>query len=332
MIAVIGAGSWGTAIAIHLGRLGNRVSLWSFEPKIAMAINQDRENPVYLPGYHIPDTVVATPDLREALRDCRVAVFVTPSFVTAEVAAQAAPFLPSEALVACATKGIEEERLRLMHQVLMEELNIPARRLTVVSGPSFAQEVAGRQPTLLTVAGSDPLAAGVVQHLFSGENLRAYRSSDVVGVEVGGSLKNVIAIAAGICDGLGFGHNARAALITRGLHELTRLGVALGGQRETFAGLAGMGDLVLTCTGDLSRNRSVGLRIGQGETLAQIMAGRTSVAEGVKTSIAVERLAKMANVELPICSAVYHILHHGIDPQRAVEGLFARPLKDEDQL
>jgi glycerol-3-phosphate dehydrogenase (NAD(P)+) len=329
-IAVLGAGSWGTTLAHHLARRGLAVRLWAFEPEVAAAIARDGENPLYLPGVALDRGVAPVTEIPAALAGADLALFVTPSHVARAVLAAAAPHLPPGCVVVVASKGIETDTLTTMDGVFAAGL-APAggRPLAFLSGPSFAREVAAGLPTAITAASHEPAAARRVQELFSTPTFRVYTSDDVTGVELGGALKNVIAIAAGICDGLGLGHNARSALITRGLAEMTRLGVALGARRETFAGLAGLGDLVLTCTGDLSRNRTLGQALAAGRSLAEIQASTRTVAEGVRTTAAAVRLARRHGVEMPIAEQTHRVLYEGIAPRAALHELMTRGLREE---
>ncbi len=329
-VAVVGGGAWGTALADLLARGGHRVDLWVFEEPLAEEMARTRENRVYLPGYRLAEGVRPSSDLAAVVAQSEVVVSVSPSQVVRQVMGRAGPHLRPDALVVSASKGIENGSLQLMHQVLEQVLPGPiGARLAVLSGPSFAAEVARGVPTAVSLACGDPEAARHLQRLFSSPPFRVYTLDDVVGVELGGALKNVVALAAGISDGLGFGHNSRAALITRGLAEISRLGTALGAKPLTFLGLAGMGDLVLTCTGDLSRNRTVGLRLGHGEKLREILGSMTAVAEGVKTCEAVVGLAERLKVEVPIGREVWRVLHEDKDPRQAVEDLMSRPSKRE---
>ena len=329
-VAVIGAGSWGTALAGLLAAQGHRVRLWAHEPEVVEQVNRRHENVSFLPGSPLPESLRATDSLEEALAAADFVVSVSPSQFVGRVMEAAAPYLPDGALVVSASKGIETRSLRRMDQVLGDVLT-PAQMegFTVLSGPSFAVEVAAGEPTAVVAASSNLEAAQRVQALFQTRAFRVYTNRDVVGVELGGALKNVMALAAGVTAGLGFGHNTRAAVITRGLAEMTRLGVAMGAEATTFAGLAGMGDLVLTCTGELSRNRTVGVRLGQGETLEQILGPMSAVAEGVKTAEAVVALADRHGVEMPIASEIHAVLARGKDPRRAVEDLMTREPKPE---
>lgn len=330
-VTVVGAGSWGTALAALLAKRGHRVTLWCFEEEVAAAIWSSGVNEVYLPDVRLPDALRASDDLEAAVSDAEVVVSVSPSQFVRSVMAGAASHLRSDAVVVSASKGIETRSLKRMDEVLTEVLGPGlAERFAVLSGPSFAAEVVREQPTAVVAASQTREVAGRVQALFQSPAFRVYTNRDVVGVELGGTLKNVIALAAGIAAGLGFGHNARAALITRGLAEITRLGVGLGAQPSTFAGLAGMGDLILTCTGELSRNRTVGLRLGQGETLEAVLGKMHQVAEGVQTTQATHELARAHDVDMPITEEVFRILVEGKAPRDAFEDLMARDAKSEE--
>ena len=329
-IAVIGGGSWGTALAGRLAANGNDTVLWAYEPELVAEINTSHTNSLYLPGINLHPTLACTGNLEEATRGRSIILLVTPVQVMRGVLKQLAPHIASDAIIANASKGIELETLQTVSQICGELLGDTAlNRYVALSGPTFAREVAQELPSLIVAASGNPIASQRVQEAFSCPCLRVYTNSDVVGVELGGAIKNVIAIAAGICDGLGFGHNARAALITRGLAEMNRLGLAMGAQAATFAGLAGMGDLVLTCTGDLSRNRTVGFKLGQGMTLADILAEMRMVAEGVKSAESVYYLARRLGVEMPIVEKTYQILHEDKPARQAVIELMARDLKAE---
>lgn len=328
-IAVIGAGAWGTALAIVLGRKGtHRVSLWAYEKEVCESILQRGVNQLFLPDLPIPLGIAATNNLEEALRNARLVVSVMPSHHTRRIFQQMAPYLGPETMFVSATKGVENETLLRMSQVITEVLSkngSSASRIGALSGPSFAKEVARGDPTAVTIASTDSELAGFVQREFSDPNFRVYTNTDIAGVELGGALKNVIAIAAGVCDGLGLGHNTIAALITRGLAEITRLTIACGGRPETMAGLAGLGDLVLTCTGGLSRNRTVGVELGKGRKLDEIISGmRGMVAEGVLTTNAAIGLARKHSVEMPITEQMYAILHEGKSPREAIRELMTR--------
>lgn len=330
-IAVIGAGAWGTAISIVLGRRGNHiVSLWAYEKEVCDSINQRAFNELFLPDQAIPLAVAATNSLEQALRGAEIVVSVMPSHHCRRLFQQMLPFLRPEMLFVSATKGVENETLLRMTQVITEVLSSGngrfAPRLGALSGPSFAREVARGDPTAVTIASQDQDLACIVQREFSDPRFRVYTNDDVVAVELGGALKNVVAIAAGVCDGLGLGHNTIAALITRGLAEITRLAVACGARPITMAGLAGVGDLVLTCTGGLSRNRSVGVELGRGRKLDDIIAGMHGmVAEGVLTTNAAVGLARKLGVEMPITDQIYAILHEGKPPRDAIRELMTRP-------
>jgi glycerol-3-phosphate dehydrogenase (NAD(P)+) len=329
-IAVIGAGSWGTALAGRLAANGNDTLLWAYEPELVAEINSSHTNPAYLPGINLHPNLVCTGSLEEAVAGRSIILLVTPVQVMSGVLQRLAPYIGKKTIIANASKGIELETLRTVSQICCGVLGDAAiERYVALSGPTFAREVAQELPSLIVAASKNPAASKRVQAAFSCSCLRVYTNSDVVGVELGGAVKNVIAIAAGICDGLGFGHNARAALITRGLAEMNRLGQAMGAQAATFAGLTGMGDLVLTCTGDLSRNRTVGFKLGQGMKLADILAEMRMVAEGVKSSASVYQLARRLGVEMPIVEKTYQILHEDKPARQAVIELMARDLKAE---
>lgn len=328
-IAVIGAGAWGTALSIVLARGGrHEARLWAYEREVCESIQSRRTNDLFLPGHAIPQDVEVTTALSRALESAEIVLTVMPSHHARRLYQQMRADLPRDVVIVSATKGIENESYKRMTEVageVTERSNIAA-----LSGPSFAKEVARGDPTALTVASSDPEVAACVQREFSDPMFRVYTSDDVVGVELGGSLKNVIAIAAGIAEGLGFGHNTAAALITRGLAEMTRVAVACGARRDTLAGLSGMGDLVLTCTGGLSRNRTIGVELGRGRKLRDIMAGMHGmVAEGVLTTNAALGLARRHGIEMPITEQMYAILHEEKSPKDAIRELMSRPGKEE---
>ncbi len=325
--AVIGGGAWGTAIADRLARNGHPTTLWAREQDVVDAVNSRQENPRFLAGAPLSPALRATGEMTEALRGARLVVYAAPSHVLRTVVATSAAAVPADAVLAVATKGIERETLALMTDVVADEAS--GRSVVAVSGPSFAAEVAQGQPTAVVAASTDAAAARLVQDALSTGSFRVYTSDDVIGVELGGALKNVMAVATGMVDGLGLGFNARAALITRGLAEMTRLGVALGARAETFAGLAGLGDLVLTCTGGLSRNRAVGLAIGAGQSLEQALEGKDSVAEGVLNAQSAKALADRLGVEMPLIEATHRILFDGQPPREAVAELMARELRAE---
>jgi len=327
-IAILGAGSWGTAIAAHLGRLGHRVHLWARDPRLAAEIQTRHANAVYLPDVTLPPSVRVTDALEPALDAIDVVVIAVPSHGYRAVLRAAAPHLRPHATLVSATKGLEPVTLLRMSEVIAQELG-PERPVVVLSGPSFASEVAQLRPTVLVAASTRGDATELVQSEFRGSALRLYGSADVIGVELGGALKNVIAIAAGVVEGLGLGHNALAALITRGLAEITRLACAAGGHRETTAGLSGLGDLVLTCTGTLSRNRHVGLELARGRSLADVVSGMKMVAEGVNTTRAALALGTRYQVELPIATQMAAVLDGRSDARSAVEALMVRPQRTE---
>jgi len=334
-IAIIGAGAWGTGLAIVLGRKGmHRVRIWAYEVDVCQSINQKRINEKFLAGCRIPESVTANNDLAAILSGAEFIVSVMPSQHCRALFEQMRPFIGPEAMIVSATKGIEEGSHLRMSEVIQQVLRDNKARgdfkVGALSGPSFAQEVARGDPTAITIASDEDKLLRTVQQTFSDSAFRVYTNSDVVGVELGGALKNIIAIAAGICDGLGLGHNSVAALITRGLAEMTRLVVACGGRAETMAGLAGLGDLVLTCTGGLSRNRSVGAELGRGKKLSEIIQGMHGmVAEGVFTTTAAVGLARARGVEMPITEQMHAILHDGKSPKEAIQELMARTGKSE---
>lgn len=329
-IAVIGAGSWGTTLADLLAKKGYPVTLWCYEEDLAERIERSKINDLYLPGVNLSKNLQITSVLKSAVSGKQLLLFVTPSQATRQVLQQALPDILPQALIVSASKGIENDSLMLLSQVFEELLPESMQlRLGFLSGPSFAKEVSSGMPTAVVAAARDLAVAGEIQKIFSTETFRVYTHNDIIGVELGGAMKNVIALAAGVADGLGFGHNTRAALITRGLAEMTRLGMKLGGLAETFAGLAGMGDLVLTCTGDLSRNRSVGIELGKGHKLNDVLAGMQMVAEGVKTTLSAYQLAKKLGVDVPIIEQMFLVLYRDKDPRQAVTDLMSRDLKAE---
>jgi len=326
--AVVGGGAWGTALAAHVARVGHSTRIWLREAEAARSINEAHENSIFLPGASLPAALRAETSLATAVTGAELVIVAVPSEFCRQTYRSLGSLLPQGVPFVSATKGIELDSLKRMTEVASEEA--PGRTLAVLSGPSFAIEVAREQPTALVVASSDQEVAGVVQRALATRTFRVYSSDDVVGVEIGGALKNVIAIAAGIVDGLGYGHNTVAALITRGLAEMSRLGVALGGRPETFAGLAGLGDLVLTCTGGLSRNRRVGQALGAGETLDEALASLgAAMAEGVRTAVAVCDLADRVGIEMPIAREMKALLREGKSPRTALDDLMLRSLKRE---
>ena len=332
-IAVIGAGSWGTAIAGILAAKGLQTVLWGHHIEHVAALTRDRENIKYLPGYHLVDSLQFTSDLHTAVKGCEIVCMVVPSHGFRKVFEDVVPFLKKKCLIVSAVKGIENETLMTMTQIMTEVLGTKLQEkeieLAVLSGPSFAKEVALGMPTAVTIGCSQIEKAQKLQHVFGTERFRVYASNDIIGLEISAALKNIIAIAAGISDGLGYGLNSRAALITRGLSEIKRLGVLMGADPQTFFGLSGLGDLVLTCTGDLSRNRTVGLKLGQGKELSTILHEMEMVAEGVKTTQSVYELALRFKVDMPILEQVYLILYKNKDCSAAVLDLLTREMKIE---
>jgi glycerol-3-phosphate dehydrogenase (NAD(P)+) len=329
-VAVIGAGAWGTALARVLAANQPSVSLWTWQSSHAESMRQLKQNQEFLPGFALPENVSPTSDLQGALDGAGLALLAVPSQVMRTVLEQAQRSLQAVPILINATKGIEEQSLKLMSEVAVDVLGAGvADAFVVVSGPSFAKEVAMGMPTNVVVAGTSPSVVAHVQSLFSYERIRAYTSDDVLGVQLGGALKNVIAIAAGACDGIGLGNNTRAALITRGIAEITRLAVRRGANPLTLAGLAGLGDLVLTCTGELSRNRTVGFELGRGRRLDEVLAGLGHVAEGVHTTKSAHAMARQFDVDLPITTEVYNVLFDGKAPLQALKDLVARPLRRE---
>ena len=330
-IAVVGAGSWGTAIADLLACKGYPVSLWAFEKEVKDHIQKFHENKIFLPNHKLSPNISASNELAEVISDKNLVVVVVPSHVMRNVTKKMSGHLSSDDIILIsASKGIEQKTHLTMSGVISENLPIVQEgRLAVISGPSFAKEVAQKIPTSVTVACKNPEIAALVQHLFATPYFRVYSSDDIIGVELGGSVKNVIAIAAGILDGLGLGLNTRAALITRGMTEIRRLGLNLGANPRTFTGLAGFGDLVLTCTGNLSRNYTVGIKLGRGKKLEEILAGMHMVAEGVKTAKSVYNFSRKLGVGMPICHEVYRILYEDLTPKEAVHRLMTRTLKQE---
>jgi glycerol-3-phosphate dehydrogenase (NAD(P)+) len=326
-VAVLGAGSWGTALAKHVADQGHQVTMWARREEQAAGIRDNHENARYLPGLILPDCLTATSSVQEALHDVEYVLSVVPSQTTRAVWEDARNHLSAGVPILCASKGIENGTLDMMVTVLKDVA--PGHPVGFIGGPSFAKEVATNQPTAIVIASDDEPMAQTAQQLMSCDTMRAYVSHDVVGVELGGALKNVIAIACGCADGLGLGLNARAALITRGLAEITRAAVKMGADPVTLAGLAGMGDLVLTCTGDLSRNRRVGIGLGEGKKLPQILEEMGQVAEGVKTTLSANELATKIGVEMPITQEVHSILYENKPAREVVMSLMRRSLKKE---
>lgn len=333
-IAIIGAGGWGTALAIVLARANESrpIALWVREGDVLASLQRARENSVFLPGFRVPPHVEATSELAAALSAAEVVIGAVPAAHARQMYSAVLPFVRPEMRFVSATKGLEPDTLLRMSEVINQVIGrkFPPR-VAALSGPSFAKEVARGDPTAVVVASADREAAKEIQKAFSGPTLRLYTNDDVIGVELGGALKNIVAIAAGVAEGLGLGHNTTAALITRGLAEVMRLGTALGARRETLAGLAGMGDLVLTCTGDLSRNRFVGVELARGKKLPEILASMRMVAEGVGTTAAARLLAQKAGVEMPITEQMFAVLHQGRSPKDALRELMERRLKAESE-
>jgi glycerol-3-phosphate dehydrogenase (NAD(P)+) len=331
-IAILGGGSWGTALSIVLSRARRKheISLWVHDPALAESMARDRENKTYLPGIQIAGDVRVTADIRDAVAGAQILVGAIPTAHARGLYSAAAKHVPPETIVVSASKGLEPNTHRRMSEVIQKGLGRKsAARVAVLSGPSFAAEAARGEPTAVVLAASEDSVASELQEEFAAPNFRLYTNDDVLGVELAGAMKNVIAIAAGVCEGLGLGANPGAALITRGLAEMIRLAAALGAQPETLTGLAGLGDLVLTCTGSLSRNRQVGIELGKGRGLREILAGMRMVAEGVGTTQALQELARDTKVELPITAQVDAMLHLGKAPREAIQDIMNRPQKRE---
>jgi len=329
-VGVIGAGHWGTALSKLLAEKGVPVTLWCYEKEVADHINSDHHNPFYLTEAKLPHTIKATNDLQEAIVQKDVVVSVLPSHAVRVIWTKAAQYLDPKTILVNATKGIESKTQKLMSEVLSECLpSHPEKQRTFLSGPSFAREVALGLPTSVAIAGNDPSVSQKVQQLFRTMTFLTFTNDDIPGVEVGGSVKNVIAIASGVSDGLGFGHNARAAIITRGVYEMVKIGRAFGAKPLTFLGLAGIGDLILTCTAELSRNHMVGKKLASGQTMKEILAEMKMVAEGIQTAEAVYLLTLKHNIEAPICHVTYRMLYEGLQPKEAVAWLCSMTLKEE---
>jgi glycerol-3-phosphate dehydrogenase (NAD(P)+) len=329
-LAIIGGGSWGTALSIILSSRFSRVSLWMYEKDLALRMSRLRENDLYLPGFHLSSNVTVTTDFEEALDSADVVLGVMPSHHARELYTRMLPYLRPGMILVSAAKGLEEGSLARMSQVIREVIGERFKpSIAALSGPTFAREVARGEPAAVVIASADLGLARKIQAALSGPTLRLYTNSDLIGVELGAALKNVIAIGAGVCHGLGLGNNTMAALITRGLAEITRLSVAMGAKARTLSGLAGLGDLVLTCTGELSRNRTVGLKLARGHNLDEILASTLTVAEGVRTAYAAVELARRQNVEMPITQQMFEMLRHGKSPREAVRELMERSLKSE---
>lgn len=329
-LAIIGAGSWGTALAIVLAPRFPQIRLWIYESDLAARMKDSRENDVFLPGFAIPANVETTNDLSRALLSADVVLSVMPSHLVRGLYEQMLPSLHEDMVFVSATKGLENPSLLRSSEIITEVVSCRFQpRVAALSGPTFAREVAALNPTALVIASEDSALATCLQTVFSGPSFRLYTSQDPIGVEIAASIKNVVAIGAGVLEGLGLGHNPMAALITRGLAEMTRLAVALGGRVQTLSGLAGLGDLVLTCTGELSRNRAVGVELARGRKLEEIVGSMKMVAEGIKTNNAAIELARRHSVEMPITEQMYQMLHFGLDPREAVRRLMERSLKGE---
>lgn len=329
-VAVIGGGSWGTALAVHLAGCGHHVRIWAYEDEVVEDINRNHENTVFLKGAKIPEEVFAYSDFPSILDDTELLLSVVPSQFVRSVVKKMAKHVPPNALIVSATKGIENETLSRVTEIYKEELGDRGNnRICVLCGPSFATEVVKRMPTAVVAASENIEDAVEVQKAFSNDYFRVYSDDDVLGVEICGAVKNVIALASGAVTGLGLGDNTKAALITRGLAEISRLVTIMGGKRRTVAGLAGVGDMVLTCTSTTSRNFSVGVRLGEGESLEEITSSMKMIAEGVRTTKSVSSLAQRYGVEMPISQAMYSILYEGLPPQEAVRQLMTRDLKQE---
>jgi glycerol-3-phosphate dehydrogenase (NAD(P)+) len=329
-IGVVGAGAWGTALTKLLADKGFAIDLWAFEPEVKEQINASRENKIFLPNIKLPENITPTNDLETAVKDKDLVLIVVPSHCMRDVAEKMSEFINSDTIVVTASKGIENKTHMTMTQILAEKIDhLPKDNLAVLSGPSFAKEVANKVPTAVAVGAYSRTIGEYVQQIFSCSTFRVYINDDPVGTQIGGAMKNVLAIAAGICDGMNMGLNPRAALITRGLTEMNRLGTKLGADPLTLSGLAGVGDLLLTCTGALSRNYTVGIQIGQGKKLDEIISEMRMVAEGVKTTRSVYNLSKKLGIDLPICNEVYYVLFENYDVKKTVERLMNRSLKHE---
>ena len=329
-IGVIGAGSWGTALANLLANKGYKVNLWAYEPEVVQAIMDHRENDLFLPGIALSPNVIPSNALEQVVTSNTILLVVVPSHTMREMATRMAPYIKDDAIVITASKGIEDGTYLTMYGVLKETIpSLNPDNIVVLSGPSFAREVAMKVPTAISVASKNSAVATRIQHIFATDYFRIYVNNDPIGLELGGSVKNVIAIAAGFVDGIGLGLNTRAALITRGLTEIRRLGIHMGANPHTFSGLSGVGDLILTCTGDLSRNYTVGKQLGQGMTLNEIQNNRRTVAEGVRNTKSIYHLARKLNIELPIINEVYHALYENGTPENAIKRLMTRPLGHE---
>lgn len=330
-ISIIGAGSFGTAIAVVLGHSGYSITIWAREKEVVDGINQKRFNPEYISDVELPKSVNASYTIEEALEESEMVVFATPSHALREVAGKAKEFLTGEEIIVSVAKGIEQDSLMTPSQILVDVLEgaVLEDQIGILTGPSHAEEVSKFKPTAITASAYSKRAARIIQETFMTPMFRVYLNHDILGAEIGGALKNIMAIAAGIIDGAELGDNAKAALMTRGLHEMKRMGCALGASQDTFSGLTGMGDLIVTCTSEHSRNRYVGYNIGRGKSLEEIKSGMNMVAEGVKTAKSVTQWSRRNNVEMPITDAVYKVLFENMDPRDAVNELMTRNAKDE---
>lgn len=329
-VGIVGAGSWGTALAALLAKKGLQTVIWAYEPEVVAGISERHINPLFLSQYPLPKTLAATGDLETLLRQATILVNAVPSHFTRDTWSPIGKKIPTTTLVVNASKGFEIKSNKRLSQVLQECLpQIAAGNILTISGPSFAEEVIAGQPTMMVVAGTDAKNTQKIQQLFRSSSFMTYVSDDIIGVEIGGAVKNVIAIGCGVCDGMGLGFNTRAALITRGLYEIAKLGKALGANPLTFVGLTGMGDLILTCTGDLSRNRSVGFRLGKGEKLADILKTMQQVAEGIKTAQSVYTLMRQYKIHAPLCTEIYRMLYENKLPAQSLQDLEKLELKAE---
>jgi glycerol-3-phosphate dehydrogenase (NAD(P)+) len=328
--SIVGGGSWGSAFASYLGKQGIKTNIWIREDEVYEEACRFKENKTFLPGIVFPSVVSFFKELEQAVRNTEIVFIAVPSKFCRKIYSTLTPLLSSEQIIVSMTKGIEEKTLMRMSEVMKEVFSYGSHsKIAVLSGPSFAREVAETHPTAVVVASEDPVLAKEVQHFISSMSFRVYTSKDVAGIEISGALKNVIAIAAGISEGLQFGSNSMAALITRGIAEMTRLGMKLGARMETFSGLAGIGDLVLTCTGKLSRNRFIGYELGKGKKLEEIVSNMKMIAEGITTTLSAHQLSQREKIEMPICDQVYQILYEGKDPRKSIQDLMARKLKEE---
>ncbi len=327
-IAIVGAGGWGTALSLHLAEKFDHVSLWVYETELCQIIQKERENKWFLPGFPLPGNIFPDPSLEKVVRGQSIILVVVPTPTLRNIMVQLKPIIEPHSLIISASKGIENDSLATCHQIIQDSLNFPCR-IAAISGPTFAKEVAGEVPSALLASSESIETAEMVQDIFATENMKVFTSTDIIGVEIGGALKNVIAIATGICDGLKLGFNTRAALITRGLVEISRIGTALGAKPETFYGLSGLGDLVLTCTGDLSRNRQLGIQLAQGKSLEEITKDMKMVAEGVSTVKSAYKLIQKLDIQASIMEETYKVLHENKSPQQALKDLMKVEISTE---